>query len=90
MPSGPILRLHEYAMFITFNAFILTLVVGVFIVVVTPARLAQYSYDKARILASTRFGWLVLAGVMGELIEIQNYYPRHSLSVTQFAFHFRL
>lgn len=69
--------------------FTLTLAVGVFIVVVTPARIAQYSYDKARILASTRFGWLVLAGTIGELIEVQNYYLRYSLPVTQFAFHFR-
>ena len=57
-------------------------IVGVFIVVMTPARIAQYSYDKARLLASTRFGWLVLAGVMCELIEMQNYYVQYSLSVT--------
>jgi len=90
VPSGPILHLHEYATFIIFNIFTLNLVLGVFIFVVTPARIAQYSYDKARILASTRFGWLVLAGVMGESIEMQHYYPRYSLSVTQFAFHFPL
>lgn len=33
---------------------------GTFIVVVTPARIFQFLYDKARILASTRFGWLAL------------------------------
>ena len=33
---------------------------GIFIIVVTPARIAQFVYDQARILASTRFGWLAL------------------------------
>jgi len=31
---------------------------GIFVIVVTPARIAQYSYDKARLLAATPFGWL--------------------------------
>jgi len=57
----------------------------VFIVVVTPARIAQYSYDKARILASTRFGWLVLAGVMGErcrIISCSIFIVGHSVCVS--------
>ncbi|KAG6855104.1 Tlg2-vesicle protein [Blastosporella zonata] len=37
---------------------------GTFVIVVTPARIAQYLYDQARLLAETRFGWLALAGAM--------------------------
>ncbi|KAG6918923.1 Tlg2-vesicle protein [Tephrocybe rancida] len=37
---------------------------GAFVVVVTPARIAQYLYDHARMLAEMRFGWLALAGAM--------------------------
>ncbi|PPQ69568.1 hypothetical protein CVT26_001570 [Gymnopilus dilepis] len=33
---------------------------GAFIVIVTPARIFQFLYDEARILASARFGWLAL------------------------------
>ncbi|KIM46283.1 hypothetical protein M413DRAFT_441372 [Hebeloma cylindrosporum] len=62
--------LHRYRKLHIFGKLFICLVVlfyicmSVFIIVVTPARIAQYSYDKARILASTRLGWLVLAGVM--------------------------
>ncbi|KAG6872753.1 hypothetical protein C0995_006955 [Termitomyces sp. Mi166 len=34
---------------------------GIFVVIVTPGRIAQYLYDQAQLLAETRFGWLVLA-----------------------------
>lgn len=43
------------------------LISGVFVIIVTPARVAQYSYDKARLLAVTPFGWLVLGLVIGKL-----------------------
>jgi len=40
---------------------------GICIIIVTPARIAQYSYDKARLLAATPFGWLafglLIAGI---------------------------
>lgn len=39
---------------------------GVFVIIVTPARIAQYSYDKARLLAATPFGWLVLGLIIGK------------------------
>lgn len=38
---------------------------GIFIVIVTPARIAQFLYDKAKLLAATRFGWLGIITVMG-------------------------
>ncbi|RDB22457.1 Golgi apparatus membrane protein TVP38 [Hypsizygus marmoreus] len=37
---------------------------GVFVVIVTPSRIAQYLYDHARMLAETWFGWLALAGAI--------------------------
>jgi len=42
---------------------------GAFIVIVTPARIAQYSYDKARLLAVTPFGWLALALLIGKIFK---------------------
>ena len=39
---------------------------GIFIIIVTPARIAQYSYDKARLLAATPFGWLPFGLLMGK------------------------
>jgi hypothetical protein len=42
---------------------------GVFIIIATPARVAQYSYDKARLLAATPFGWLVPGLVIGKSQE---------------------
>ena len=37
---------------------------GVFIIIVTPSRIAQYSYDRAAELASTEFGWLLLVAAL--------------------------
>ncbi|KAF9482492.1 Golgi apparatus membrane protein TVP38 [Pholiota conissans] len=37
---------------------------GVFIIVVTPSRIAQFMYDKTRLLAATRFGWLILLAAL--------------------------
>lgn len=34
--------------------------VGVFFIVVTPSRIAQYLYDRARMLSQFRYGWLIL------------------------------
>ncbi|KAF9534820.1 Golgi apparatus membrane protein TVP38 [Crepidotus variabilis] len=33
---------------------------GAFIVIATPARIAQYTYDKAEDLAALKYGWLIL------------------------------
>jgi hypothetical protein len=45
------------------------LIQGLFIIVVTPNRIAQYLYDRARMLAETRFGWLALSGAIGVQIS---------------------
>ena len=39
---------------------------GIFVIIVTPARIAQYSYDKARLLAATPFGWLAFGLLIGK------------------------
>jgi hypothetical protein len=39
---------------------------GICIIIVTPARIAQYSYDKARLLAATPFGWLAFGLLIGK------------------------
>lgn len=61
---------------------------AVFIVIVTPARIAQFSYDKARLLATIPFGWLAL----GLLIRKVSESPRqvHHSSSNQCAYLFRL
>ena len=38
---------------------------GAVIIIVTPAEVAQYSYDKAELLAATRYGWLGLGTAIG-------------------------
>jgi hypothetical protein len=39
---------------------------GIFVIIVTPGRIAQYSYDKARLLAATPFGWLAFGLLIGK------------------------
>jgi hypothetical protein len=43
---------------------------GIFIIIVTPARIAQYSYDKARLLAATPFGWLAFGLLIGKTQKV--------------------
>ncbi|KAF9498443.1 Golgi apparatus membrane protein TVP38 [Pleurotus eryngii] len=38
--------------------------IGIAVLVITPGRIAQFLYDKATWLASTRFGWMALFGAM--------------------------
>jgi len=52
--------LHIYGKVFIWLVIMTEICMGVFVVIVTPARIAQYSYDKARLLAATPFGWLVL------------------------------
>jgi len=37
---------------------------GAFVIIITPARIAQFSYDKAKELSETRFGWLAIGFAM--------------------------
>ncbi|KDR83846.1 hypothetical protein GALMADRAFT_219675 [Galerina marginata CBS 339.88] len=57
-------KLHIFGKLFIWLLVLFYLCMGLFIIVVTPARIAQYFYDKARILASKRFGWLALAGAL--------------------------
>ena len=41
-----------------------------FIIIVTPSRIAQYLYDRSRMLAETPFGWLALAATIGVLFSL--------------------
>ncbi|KIY73658.1 Golgi apparatus membrane protein TVP38 [Cylindrobasidium torrendii FP15055 ss-10] len=57
-------KLHFYGKaFIWFLGFFY-ICFGAFIIVVTPARIAQFTYDQATKLSHLRFGWLVLAGII--------------------------
>ncbi|KAF8974212.1 Golgi apparatus membrane protein TVP38 [Flammula alnicola] len=55
-------KLHIFGKLFIWSVVIFYICMGVFVVVMKPARIAQFLYDKARILASTRFGWLALGG----------------------------
>ncbi|CAA7259670.1 unnamed protein product [Cyclocybe aegerita] len=56
--------LHIFGKLFIWLVILIYVCMGAFIVVVTPARIAQYLYDKARILASTRLGWLAISGAI--------------------------
>ncbi|KAF8192494.1 Golgi apparatus membrane protein TVP38 [Pholiota molesta] len=64
------LALHRYRKLHLFGKLFIWLLlffyicIGVFVIVVTPSRIAQFTYDKTRILAATRFGWLILTGAL--------------------------
>lgn len=45
--------------------FVFYLALGVFVIIISPARIAQYLYDQARILAEAPFGSLALALAIG-------------------------
>jgi len=40
------------------------IVLGAFIIIVTPTRIAQFSFDKAKALSETHYGWLTLGLTM--------------------------
>jgi hypothetical protein len=40
---------------------------AVFVVLVTPKRIAQYLHDKAQLIAQHPLGWLLLGGLIGSL-----------------------
>ncbi|KAF8812349.1 Golgi apparatus membrane protein TVP38 [Phlegmacium glaucopus] len=53
-------KLHIYGKAFIWLLLMFYICTGAFILIVTPARIAQYAYDKARLLAATPFGWLAL------------------------------
>lgn len=57
-------KLHLYGKIFIWLVVLFDLCLGVFIIVVTPARIAQFLHDQAKILAATRLGWLGLIAAM--------------------------
>ncbi|KAF8076288.1 Golgi apparatus membrane protein TVP38 [Lyophyllum atratum] len=56
--------LHIFGKVFIWLVLLFYICIGSFVVVVTPARIAQFLYDNARKLAATPFGWLGLAGAI--------------------------
>jgi len=48
-----------------YNDFLFIGTAGGITIIVTPAEVAQYLYDKAELLAATRYGWLGLGTAIG-------------------------
>ena len=73
-----------------------TPILGVFVVVATPARIAQFMYDQARQLASMPFGWLIIWSLMsaslrfgaGDAKPCQSWSAFHRVSDIQHWFRF--
>ncbi|PPQ64701.1 hypothetical protein CVT24_008328 [Panaeolus cyanescens] len=57
-------RLHLFGKLLIWLVALFYVLFGVFIIVVTPARIAQYLYDKTRILAQTSWGWFALGAAI--------------------------
>ncbi|KAH9482932.1 Tlg2-vesicle protein [Psilocybe cubensis] len=57
-------KLHLYGKIFLWLVVFFDLCLLALIIVITPAKIAQVSHDKAILLASTRFGWLALGGLM--------------------------
>ncbi|KAF8165439.1 Golgi apparatus membrane protein TVP38 [Crassisporium funariophilum] len=57
-------NLHVFGKMFIWMVLLFYICMGAFIIVVTPSRIAQYLYDKARLLAETRFGWLALGAAI--------------------------
>jgi len=54
-------KLHIYGKLFLWLVALFYVCLVALVIVVTPSRIAQYLYDRARMLAQFRFGWLVLA-----------------------------
>ncbi|KAF9006474.1 Golgi apparatus membrane protein TVP38 [Cyathus striatus] len=57
-------RLHIFGKLFIWLLLLFYIAFGVFVIVVTPSRIAQFLYDHARMLAKTRFGWLALGSAI--------------------------
>ncbi|ESK97656.1 golgi apparatus membrane protein tvp38 [Moniliophthora roreri MCA 2997] len=53
-------RLHVYGKVFIWLALLFYICIGVFVVIVSPSRIAQFLYDQATKLAETPVGWLIL------------------------------
>ncbi|KAG7097065.1 Tlg2-vesicle protein [Marasmius oreades] len=57
-------RLPTYGKLLIWLVTLFYLCLGIFVIVVSPSRIAQFLYDQAKKLSETRFGWLVLGGAI--------------------------
>lgn len=53
-------KLPKYGKLFVWLIALFYVLLGVFFIVVTPSRIAQYLYDRARMLSQFRYGWLIL------------------------------
>ncbi|KAF9568959.1 Golgi apparatus membrane protein TVP38 [Agrocybe pediades] len=53
-------KLHVLGKLFIWLVILFYICMGITIIVLTPARISQFLYDKAKALASTRFGWLII------------------------------
>ncbi|KAF9469104.1 Golgi apparatus membrane protein TVP38 [Collybia nuda] len=56
--------LHVFGKLFIWLVVLFYICTAAFIIIVKPSRIAQYLYDRARMLAETRYGWLALAGAI--------------------------
>ncbi|KAF5364218.1 hypothetical protein D9756_000716 [Leucocoprinus leucothites] len=57
-------KLHVFGKLVIWLVVLFYICLGAFIIVVTPARIFQYLYDKAKELSETSWGWLALGITM--------------------------
>ncbi|KAF9452459.1 Golgi apparatus membrane protein TVP38 [Macrolepiota fuliginosa MF-IS2] len=57
-------KLHPLGKLFIWLVALFYICLGAFIIIVTPARIAQYLYDKAKVLAETRYGWLSIGAMI--------------------------
>ncbi|KAJ2931664.1 hypothetical protein H1R20_g5462, partial [Candolleomyces eurysporus] len=57
-------KLHLFGKLLIWLVILFYICIGIFVVIVTPARIAQFLYDKAKLLAATRLGWLGIIAAM--------------------------
>ncbi|KAL0949723.1 hypothetical protein HGRIS_009763 [Hohenbuehelia grisea] len=57
-------KLHIYGKAFIWLIVFFYICTGIAVVVITPSRIAQFLYDKARSLATLKFGWLALAAAI--------------------------
>ncbi|KAF9263501.1 Golgi apparatus membrane protein TVP38 [Marasmius fiardii PR-910] len=57
-------RLPLYGKLLIWLLALFYICLGIFVIVISPSRIAQFLYDQAKKLSEMRFGWLVLGGAI--------------------------
>ncbi|KJA29964.1 hypothetical protein HYPSUDRAFT_32005 [Hypholoma sublateritium FD-334 SS-4] len=57
-------KLHTFGKLFIWMLLIFYICFGAFIIIMKPSRIAQFLYDKARLLAAMQFGWLMLLAAL--------------------------